>query len=378
MMWCQRILHLADSALRFRSTIKTLETNQMKRQCFAAALALGGGACAYGQSSVTLYGVIDTNIEVVNHASATGGTVVRENSGGLSNSRFGFRGSEDLGGGNAAFFDLEAGYNSNDGSNATTGILFNRTAAVGLSSPYGALSAGLQYTAMYDTLIEYDPMSYAPQYTWFPTTGSSDDFSFKARLNNSVKYVGHFGGLTTTAIYSFGGVAGSFQSSAAYGGALNYATGGFAAALAYDYRNGAANTAGMWSKTRLWSASARQQIAALTVLGGYEHYLNQPIQGASQSSAMWFGGFRYLIVPSVKLTTALYYQTNRAAGVSNSWMGVFSGDYILSKRTDVYATVAYAASTHYANGQTTPVGVTDASAFASNQTGVTIGIRHRF
>jgi predicted porin len=59
-------------------------------------------------------------------------------------------------------------------------------------------------------------------------------------------------------------------------------------------------------------------------------------------------------------------------------MGVLSGDYSLSKRTDLYATVAYASATHYANGSFTPVGVTSDTAFASNQTGVTLGIRHRF
>jgi predicted porin len=191
----------------------------VKKQALVAAFAIAGCASVQAQSSVTLYGVIDTNIEFLNHASANGGVLVRENSGGLSNSRFGFRGTEDLGGGNTAFFVLESGFNGNDGTEATAGTLFNRTAAVGLSNAFGALSAGLQYTAMYDTLIKYDPMVYAQQYTWFPTTGSADGFSFKARVNNSVKYVGHYGGLTGTAVYSFGGDAGSFQSSAAYGGA---------------------------------------------------------------------------------------------------------------------------------------------------------------
>ncbi|MEQ5842390.1 porin [Paraburkholderia acidicola] len=354
----------------------------MKKHCLAASVAaVTGVACmpAQAQSSVTLYGVIDTNIEFLNHAGANGGSLVRENSGGLSNSRFGFRGVEDLGGGNHAFFVLEAGINSNDGTNATAGTLFNRTAAVGLSNAFGSLSAGLQYTAMYDVLERYDPMGYAPQYTWFPTTGSSDDLTYKARLNNSLKYVGHFGGLTTIADYSFGGDATSFQSSAAYGGGLEYDIGGFSAALAYDYRNGAINSTGLWSKTRNWSASFRDDVnGALSVMGGYEHYLLNPTKGATVSAALWFGGVRYLFAPVFRLTAATYYQSNKTHNVSNSWMGVLSADYLLSKRTDLYATVAYAAATRYANGSYTPVGVTDETAFASNQTGVTLGIRHRF
>jgi predicted porin len=355
-----------------------LRRQSVKKKCLVAALAATGCACAHAQSSVTLYGVVDTNIEYLTHASATGGSLVRENSGGLSNSRFGFRGTEDLGGGTSAWFVLEAGFNSNDGTPATAGTLFNRTAAVGLSNALGSLSSGLQYTAMYDTLEKYDPMGYAPQYTWFPTTGSSDDFSYKARLNNSVKYVGQFGGLKAIADYSFGGDADSFQSSAAYGGSLEYSTGTFAAAVAYDYRNGAITSTGTWTKTRNLSFSVLEHIGNGEIMGGYEHYLNDPTKGSTVSAAMWFGGVRYRFVPSFQLTAGTYYQSNKTANVSNSWMGVLSGDYSLSKRTDLYATVAYAAATRYANGTYTPIGVTDATAFASNQTGVTLGIRHRF
>ncbi|WP_260858443.1 porin [Paraburkholderia sp. BCC1885] len=350
----------------------------MKKQRLAAILAATSCVYAHAQSSVTLYGVADTNIEYLTHASATGGGLIRENSGGLSNSRFGFRGTEDLGGGASAWFVLEAGFNSNDGTPATAGTLFNRTAAVGLSNALGSLSAGLQYTAMYDLLEKYDPMGYAPQYTWFPTTGSSDDFSYKARLNNSVKYVGQFAGLKAIADYSFGGDAGSFQSSAAYGGGLEYGIGSFSAAVAYDYRNGAINSSGTWTKSRNLSLSVLQRIGDSEIMGGYEHYLYNPTKGASVSAAMWFGGVRYRFTPAFQLTAATYYQSNKTADVSNSWMGVLSADYSFSKRTDVYATVAYAAATRYANGTYTPVGVTDATAYGPNQTGVTLGIRHRF
>jgi predicted porin len=350
----------------------------VKKQAVVAAFAIAGCSSVHAQSSVTLYGVIDTNLEFLNHASANGGVLVRENSGGLSNSRVGFRGKEDLGGGNSAFFVLEAGINSNDGTNATAGVLFNRTAAVGLSNAYGALSAGLQYTAMYDTLIKYDPMVYAQQYTWFPTTGSADSFSFKARVNNSVKYVGHYGGLTATADYSFGGDADSFQSSAAYGGALDYDAGSFSAALAYDYRNGAINSSNLWTKTRNWSLSFSQDVGSGTLLAGYEHYLYNPTKSASVSSALWWGGLRYRITSAFRMTGAVYYQTNKTEDVSNSLMGVLSADYFLSKRTDVYLTVAYATASRYGDDEYTPTGVTSATAFGPNQTAVTVGMRHRF
>jgi len=119
-------------------------------------------------------------------------------------------------------------------------------------------------------------------------------------------------------------------------------------------------------------------LGPVTLMGGYEHYLSEPVTGASTIAGLAFAGVRYQATPALKLTTAYYYQINDTAKVSNSWMGVFSTDYALSKRTDVYATLSYAESTRNGNGSYTPVGVTDATAFADNQTGITVGIRHRF
>ncbi|PXW17667.1 porin [Paraburkholderia caballeronis] len=343
-----------------------------------AALDLATGR-APGGSSVMLYGVIDANIEYLSHASATGGSLVRENSGGIHNSRFGVRGTESLGGGTSAWFVLEAGFNSNDGTQATAGTLFNRTAAVGLANDrLGSLSFGLQYTAMYDILLRYDPMTFAQQYTWFPTTGSADSFAFRARNNNSVKYVGRFRGLTAIAEYSFGGDAASFQSSAAYGGGLDYDGGTFGAAVAYDYRNGAINSSGTWTKSRNVSVTVRQDVGRGELLAGYEHYLYNPTRSAAEAQQLWFGGVRYPVLKNLKVTAAYYYEQNKTADTSNAWMSVLSAQYALSKRTSLYATVAYAQATRYANGQFTPVGTTDDTAFGSNQTGVTIGMFHKF
>lgn len=353
---------------------------------FAMAAALPGvvqaqtfsDVAAPGASFVTLYGLIDVNVEMLSHANKSGDRLLRENSGGLSNNRIGFKGREDLGGGLAAFFVLEAGFNANDGTQKTPGTLFNRTAEVGLASRWGALSAGLQYTAMYDILVHYDPMDYSPQYTWLPTTGSSDSFSFKARVNNSVKYVGRAGGFTVIADYAFGNDPTSFQSSAAYGAGVQYAYKRFSVAAAYDYRNGAINAAGLYSRTRNWSLSARQGVGRAEFMGGYEHDASEPIKGASYTAALWFGGVRYALTPTIGVTAAAYYQADGRPGVSNALMGVLSAQYHLSRRTDLYATVAYAGATRGGNGSFTPVGVTSDTAFMAEQTAATIGIRHRF
>ncbi|HBO77474.1 MAG TPA: porin, partial [Cupriavidus sp.] len=81
---------------------------KLKGMALAALLACTGSA--YAQSAVTLYGVLDTSLEFANHVApysaagftanpGAGNNVFRVNSGGLSGSRWGLRGTEDLGGG---------------------------------------------------------------------------------------------------------------------------------------------------------------------------------------------------------------------------------------------------------------------------------------
>lgn len=82
---------------------------------------LAYSTCAVAQSQVTLYGIIDTNIEYVNNLPKNGdgnSSLVRMSNSGLQGPRLGFRGSEDLGGGIKAIFTLEHGFNSDTGSNS--------------------------------------------------------------------------------------------------------------------------------------------------------------------------------------------------------------------------------------------------------------------
>ena len=76
------------------------------------------GTAAHAQSSVTLYGLIDAGITYSNKVATTGGhdKLVKYGDGVASGSRWGIRGTEDLGGGLKALFVLENGFSSGDGS----------------------------------------------------------------------------------------------------------------------------------------------------------------------------------------------------------------------------------------------------------------------
>ncbi|RQR85334.1 porin [Burkholderia sp. Bp9012] len=112
----------------------------------AAAAIAAHASVVHAQSSVTLYGAIDTSIEITNPGS---GYVARMDSGAYRGSRIGVRGAEDIGNGVKILFDLENGFGSTDGSQAVAGTLFNRQAWIGVSSRYGTVRIGRQYSPIY-------------------------------------------------------------------------------------------------------------------------------------------------------------------------------------------------------------------------------------
>jgi predicted porin len=137
-------------------------------------VAAFGGAAA--QSSVTLFGVADLwvgSIKVPTYAVVNGALAqtyvsqTKVDAGGLSGSRFGLRGSEDLGGGLKGNFLFESGHDTSTGASAQGGLLFGRNAYVGLSGGFGEIRLGRQLTS-YDDLK--GGFTSAHQHTSFDTT----------------------------------------------------------------------------------------------------------------------------------------------------------------------------------------------------------------
>jgi len=125
----------------------------MKKLLFAGATmgVLAFPLSSFAQSSVTLYGVID---EGFNYTSNVGGHSNEQlQSGYAQGSRWGLKGSEDLGGGLKALFQLENGFDVNSGNLNQGGRMFGRQAYVGLSSAkLGTVTLGRQYDSVVDYL----------------------------------------------------------------------------------------------------------------------------------------------------------------------------------------------------------------------------------
>jgi predicted porin len=95
---------------------------------------------------VSLYGVLDTSLEITDPGS---GWTPRLDSGAYRGSRFGLHGSEPIGAGTALVFTLENGFSSTDGTLQTPGVLFNRQAWIGAQGAWGEVRFGRQYTPLY-------------------------------------------------------------------------------------------------------------------------------------------------------------------------------------------------------------------------------------
>jgi predicted porin len=157
----------------------------------AVVLALTGSSFAMAQSasSVTVYGVID---EYVGHTDAKGpGSITTLDSGGFMASRFGLRGSEDLGGGTKVNFALENGFAPDTGAFHDSTRLFNRQAWVGLGSGIGEFRFGRQNTPQFYMCGNFDAFGCA-------TYGSllNNVSGYNPRFDNTLHYISpDFGGV---------------------------------------------------------------------------------------------------------------------------------------------------------------------------------------
>jgi predicted porin len=162
-----------------------------------AALATLTGGLAVAQTppastALTLYGAIDMAAVWVDNAQ--GRSLVRLDTAGNWASRWGMRGSEDLGGGLQAVFTLESGFNADDGTMGQGGLLFGRQAFVGLRHvAYGTFTMGRQYDFVYaippDIVMVIGGLAGA-----VGGAGTSVDMHLGGtRYDNTIKWTGNFG-----------------------------------------------------------------------------------------------------------------------------------------------------------------------------------------
>ncbi len=340
------------------------------RKLLLASASLGALAfplSSLAQSSVTLYGLID---EGFNYSSNVAGHSNEQLASGFAQgSRWGLKGSEDLGGGMKALFQLENGFDVNNGKLGQSGRMFGRQAYVGLSSAsLGTLTIGRQYDSVVDFLAPLTANgNWAGYLLSHPFDNDNTDNSF--RLNNSVKYTSNnYGGFTFGGLYGFSNQAGGFANNRAYSFGAQYVGGPLSVAATYMQINNPGGTAGgslatddtafFAGRERVWGAGINYTIGSASTLGFvYTHTDLNDATGsvyvgnfANTASRLTFdnfeANFKYQftqnIFAGVMYNFTLGHFDSNGGNSKPKWHQVGAmGDYKLSERTDVYVQAMY-------------------------------------
>jgi outer membrane protein OmpU len=190
---------------------------------------------ARAQSSVTLYGLLDAGISYANN---TGGQHQYSFADGVyTGNRWGMLGTEDLGDGRKAVFNLESGFTLGTGKALGGGAAFSRRAYVGLGdSRLGTITVGLQYDFINDFVAMYNVSG---DVTGYGSHQGDYDRMGTDRLPNAVKYVSPtFYGITFGAMYSFSNVLGDFYDGSGWSAGIRYSNRPLTIGLAYTRLNG--------------------------------------------------------------------------------------------------------------------------------------------
>jgi GBP family porin len=381
----------------------------MKKTLLVGALTGAFATMAHAQSSVTLYGLIDAGITYTNNQG--GHSAWQQTTGSVNGSRWGLRGSEDLGGGLKAIFTLENGFGINNGTLKQNGREFGRQAWVGIKSDqFGAVTLGRQY----DDVVQYlGPLALTgTQYggTYFAHPFDNDNLDNSFRVNNSVHFQSaNYGGFKFGALYGFSNTAGQFSNNRAYSFGASYAWGGLNVAAAYMQLNNNVNSLAQAAtspgavagdatfvagRQRTWGAGANYTFGPATAGFVFTQTrldnalgVNGAYAGTTATLALPGGGARfnnyevnarYALTPALSLAGAYTYTDSTIGGVHPKWNQFnVQADYALSKRTDVYLVSEFQHVVDKGTGIGAVINGLNMSS-TNKQVAVTAGLRHRF
>lgn len=386
----------------------------MKKSLTAfAALAVCGLASA--QSSVTLFGVVDAGVTYQSNTARDTVTGLSNKqskwslgNSGYNSSRIGFRGTEDLGGGLAASFWLEAPITNDDGA---TGInTFNRRSTVSLSGGFGEVRLGRDYTPTFWNDTVFDPFGTNGSGTNVISTVSGNTTINNANYVRASNSVGYFlppnlGGFYGQVQYSFAEntstsatstTAATSSSAGRYvGGRFGYANGPLDIALGVG-RSTVVDTTALERSVQTINLGASYDFGPVKLFGELSNVKNKFDYSAAADTHDTYNG--YLIGATVPVGAGLIRVAYSQVRYNEGAAGVTGEDplarklavgYVhnLSKRTALYATVARVNNRNDVNytgslvsASTTGYGSTGVgfSGLPRSSTGYDFGIRHAF
>ncbi|WP_426145553.1 porin [Polaromonas sp. DSR2-3-2] len=414
----------------------------MKKLTLVATAVLGllSASGAMAQSTVTLYGLVDAGY---NHVSGLkNGSFNGIASGIMEGSRFGLRGTEDIGGGYKAIFTLEnrleldtgsvtnrpnsgnqlpdrigttvnanlpaglsgtplalgtiSAINTAIGTNAfgvnLAGNLFDRQAFAGLITPFGAFTLGRQYTPAYLTSAAFDASG--TQSSLAIGQVASLPAAFDIRLSNTLQYGIKTGGITATLMYGAGEVPGNSSAGRFLGAMAMYTGDGFAVGYGHNEKKNERGEKSLHNDV----FGANVTIGPGTLYGQYVTIKDDNPSGLSpffvtagpvfqgaynaafrQDARLMHIGYKFITGPHTIVTAYNRLDDKRAVNADTDSYGA-TYTYALSKRTNLNAVL-----TRFNNkgqGQVAPGGAGFLGGVTASpgtdSTNVAFGIRHTF
>ncbi|MFM0199569.1 porin [Paraburkholderia fungorum] len=338
-----------------------------KHQLLVLATAALGASSAMAQSSVTMYGIVDLEV-----GKYDGSTAIRENTG--ATSRWGLKGSEDLGGGYRAVFWLEQQFNPNDGTLYNSSSFFSGRSTVGLEGWFGHLVVGRDVNASHYVESSSDPFGQDGVAAGYGARGGISQANGgpgqidTVRTNNSANYVYTWANLTLRAMVAA-------RDSAIQGGDGNIP---YSASLVYEDKKLKLGVSWLrpQSDNAHWAYTAGQYDFGLARLYAGYGFGQNTFQQLMHNQMLGFA-----------IPTGVYgmvrgtYSHTTAYGHTIQSRSVLGYVYFLSKRTSVYADALYDANAGkyaYRTGSAAGLNGWQPTGTSSSGTGFTVGLKQVF
>ena len=347
-----------------------MKKNALKK----SALLLGlFSPLAYSQSQVSIYGTVDEYVGTVRTVTATApatstGVV---NSGGMTTSYIGFRGTEDLGSGLKAIFNLESFLRTDTGTYGRNDAdaYWGRLAIVGLQSQrWGTVTVGRHVTPYALSTGNYSPLTGSTTFSPSFATVFKGNVLGDTRMNNSLRYTTpSMGGVVVDTLYSFGSEVSdgpNAHQNRAFDGSIRYEGENWGVVAATRQIN--LNTADNGRKQKSYMLGASYDMGVAQVFAqahdSRETYANDAALDVKRRAYELSAG---IPVGPGKVGVAYAYSSikdNSPSTADRRRVWSLSYDYNLSKRTDLYAVA-------YRDLQSNPL---------TEQRILAVGMRHRF
>jgi predicted porin len=324
----------------------------MKRSLIVAAVATVAASASFAQSSVTIYGRLNDSIENQKTGDVKK-TVLQNNA-----SRIGFKGVEDLGGGLKAGFQLEHGFNADNGTQSQTAFWARQSEVFLQSATLGTIRLGNFTSESYYATADYVSMHNHD-------TGTSEDklYNYVMRDTNKVAYRAPEFVKNLSLEAAVSAPEGAAGAEKAYDFAANYSVGDLALGAGFSKN----------ADDKQFGIRALYTVGAFTFGGYYQRaMLDSSYAGDGKINTVRLSGMYVLGASEFHLNFGLAGKVDGIAD-TDAKQATVAYNYNLSKRTKVYTFYTKVdnkpQATYFPNGPTTK-GL-DFSSFA-------VGIRHNF